>query len=314
MRQLKNRFVCALMASLFAATQLQAGTLVLSRKFVQDNKDKATITVQLEVDEHLTRPHKIGKGGDDGDIHMAGRADEVKLPLVAEILNAGAKNQQSSLQSVNQSSPDKKIAVTGVFRLWFEHPSPGQMVQGNSVPKPANSNPDHVFEIHPITQFGNDSDLLSFAPIENDKKTQKYQPYPAETAFPKYEALKSTLKNNGTAISITSTKAGYNYTEFIMELAAKPTQVSDGSLVLATVFDVSDEEEPVVEGLRRMVFVKGTGPANAVAKLGKGDRLHVLGIPRVNLSEVLAAAKQGQTISTRLPYEMIIVAVLPDKD
>jgi hypothetical protein len=308
MRQLRNRFAHVLMATLFAVSQLQAGTLVLSRKFVQNNKDKATITVQMIVDEHLPRPHRIDKGGNDGDIHMAGRSDDVKLPLVAEIMNAAQPAQKGSMQILTDSSSDNKIQVTGAWRLWFEHPSPGQMVQGDPVDKPENSNPDHVFEIHPITQFGGSSDLKSLVPIP------KYKAYPAETAFPKYEALKSTLKNNGTAITITANKAGYNYTEFIMELAAKPTQVSDGSLVLATVFDVSDEEDPVVDGLRRMVFVKGTDPANAVAKLGKGDRLHVLGIPRVNLNEVLAAAKQGQTVSTRLPYEMIIVAVLPDKD
>lgn len=308
MRLLRNRFACALMAVFFAGSQLHAGTLVLSSKFVKDNKDRATITIQLEVDEHLTHPHKIDKGGNDGDIHMAGRSDDVKLPLVAEIMNAAAPGQKSSLQLLNQSSAAKKIPVTGVFRLWFEHPSPSQMVQGNSVPAPADSNPDHVFEVHPITQFGGSSDLNSLVPIP------QYKAYPAATAFPKYEALKSTLKNNGTAISITATKAGYNYTEFVMELAAKPspTPGGDGLLVLATVFDVSDGEEPVVDGLRRMVFVKGTKPADEVAKLGKGDRLHVLGIPRVNLSEVMAAAQPGKSVNTRLPYEMIIVAVLPD--
>jgi hypothetical protein len=262
----------------------------------------------LEVDEHLTRAHKIDKGGDDGDVHMAGRADEVRLPLVAEILNAA--RETSSMQLLNQSSPSSKIAVKGVWRLWFEHPSPDQMIQGKTVAKPINSNPDHVFEIHPITQFGNNSVVDSFAPIAN--KTSKYTAYPAATAFPKYEALKSTIKNNGSAISITSTKAGYNYTEFIIELAAKPTPISDGALVLAKIFDVSDEEEPVVPDLRRMVFVKGTPPADALNGLGKGDRLHVMGIPRVNLTEVVAAAKAGKTVNTRLPYEMIIVAVFPE--
>jgi hypothetical protein len=312
MKLLRNRFSWAALAAFFACSQMQAGTLVLSSKFVNDNKDKATITVQLEVDEHLTRAHKIDKGGDDGDVHMAGRADEVRLPLVAEILNAA--KETSSMQVLNQSSATNKIAVTGVWRLWFEHPSPGQMIQGNTVAKPSNSNPDHVFEIHPITQFGNNSVIDSFVPITGTQNTNptKYTAYPAATAFPKYEALKSTIKNNGSAISITSTKAGYNYAEFIIELAAKPTAVSDGALVLAKIFDVSDEEEPVIPDLRRMVFVQGTPPADALNGLGKGDRLRVMGIPRVNLTEVVAAATSGKTVNTRLPYEMIIVAVLPD--
>jgi hypothetical protein len=308
MKLLRNRFSWAVFTFLFACSHLKAGTLVLSSKFVNDNKDKATIAVQLEVDEHLTHAHKIGKGGDDGDVHMAGRANEVRLPLVAEILNAA--KETSSMELMNQSSATNKIAVRGVWRLWFEHPSPGQMIQGSPVPKPSDSNPDHVFEIHPITQFGNNSVVDSFTPIAN--KTRQYEAYSAGTAFPKYEALKSTIKNNGSAISITSTKAGYNYTEFIIELAAKPTSVSDGVMVLAKIFDVSDEEEPVIPGLRRMVFVKGTPPADALNGLAKGDRLHVMGIPRVNLTEVAAAAQSGKTVNTRLPYEMIIVAVFPD--
>lgn len=308
MKLLRNRFSWAALTVVFACSQLQAGTLVLSSKFVNDNKDRATIAIQLEVDAHLTHAHKIGKGGDDGDIHMAGRADEVRLPLVAEILNAA--KETSSMQLLNQSSASNKIAVRGVWRLWFEHPSPGQMIQGDTVAKPGDSNPDHIFEIHPITQFGNNSVADSFMPIAN--KTKQYEAYAAGTAFPKYEALKSTIKNNGSAISITSTKVGYNYTEFIIELAAKPTPISDGALVLAKIFDVSDEEEPVVPDLRRMVFVKGTPPADALNGLAKGDRLHVMGIPRVNLTEVLAAAKSGKTVNMRLPYEMIIVAVFPD--
>jgi hypothetical protein len=308
MKLLRNHVCWTALSVFFACSHLQAGTLVLSSKFVNDNKDNATITVQLEVDEHLTHAHKIDKGGDDGDVHMAGRADEVRLPLVAEILNAA--KETSSMQLLNQSSAASKIAVKGVWRLWFEHPSPDQMIQGNTVAKPINSNPDHVFEIHPITQFGNNSVVDSFVPIAN--KTTHYTAYPAATAFPKYEALKSTIKNNGSAISITSTKAGYNYAEFIIELAAKPTAVSDGFLVLAKIFDVSDEEEPVVSDLRRMVFVKGTPPSDALNGLGKGDHLHVMGVPRVNLTEVLAAAKAGKTVNTRLPYEMIIVAVFPE--
>jgi hypothetical protein len=46
-----------------------------------------------------------------------------------------------------------------------------------------------------------------------------------------------------------------------------------------------------------MVFVKGWDPAMRVRTLSKGDRIHVLGIPRVNLSEVaeMSTAKPTQT-------------------
>ena len=91
MKLLRNRFSWAVFTFLFACSHLQAGTLVLSSKFVNDNKDKATIAVQLEVDEHLTHAHKIGKGGDDGDVHMAGRANEVRLPWWLKFLTQPKK-------------------------------------------------------------------------------------------------------------------------------------------------------------------------------------------------------------------------------
>jgi hypothetical protein len=47
----------------------------------------------------------------------------------------------------------------------------------------------------------------------------------------------------------------------------------------------------------------------------KGDTLRVIGIPRVNLNKVLSIADKltpNEQYEGALPYEMIIVAVLPD--
>src|SRR5436305_11964439 len=68
-------------------------TLALKKDFVNANKDRATIKVSLHVDHHLKDPHPIKSSGDDGDIHMAGRSDDVRLPLVAEIMNAAGSSK-----------------------------------------------------------------------------------------------------------------------------------------------------------------------------------------------------------------------------
>lgn len=311
------RKICSFVAALLLfGSPLHAGTLTLSSSFVKQCKNKATIPIHLELDAHLTSPHRIAKSGDDGDIHMAGRADEVQLPMVAEIMNAGLSPQAGSVDAMNQASSGQIIPVTGVWRIWFEHPSPGDQVQGDSVAIPANSNPDHVFEIHPITHFG-DQDIAdsSFIPIANNTST--YQAYPANVAFAAYEKLSATITASDTAVSITSPKAGYNYAEFIIELAGSPQLASqldpndNGIFVLANVYDVSDPEQPVTPDVRRMVFVENTEPAKQLQALSKGGRLHVLGIPRVNLAEVDAMGTVDQ-VATPLPYEMIIVAVFPD--
>jgi len=241
---------------------------------------------------------------------MAGRDILLKLPLVAEIINA--RLESAAMQLLKQSSPDQPISVTGVWRIWFEHVGKDPQVQGNKVLVPTTSNPDHVCEIHPITQFGTANVLDSFVEIKDANKA--YQAYAASTAFPFYESLKAVIQGADNDILISSPQSKYNYTEFVIELAGKPKDVGDGFIVLANVFDHGNPEEAVTAKARRMVFVKGTPPAKTLLELAKGDSLHVLGIPRVNLAEVSAiAAKKGkQSVEANLPYEMIIVAVLPN--
>lgn len=284
-------------------------TLTLSKTFVEKYKNRATIDAQLSVDAHLNKPHTILKGGDDGDIHMAGRSDQVGLPLVAEIMNAGLKQpaEVQALQELLNTTGDKPIAVGGFWRIWFEHLGKKDQIQGDPVPVAANSNPNHLFEIHPLTSFESTDLLNSLVPIPG------YQEYPAQTAFEKYESLKCTIEANDTAIMITGGEVGYNYTEFVIEPAGKVQPIEDGYVVLAHVYDVSDPEEGVTSDVHRMIFVKGSAPADALTKLPKGERLHVLGLPRVSLAEVAAVADATGTTpaDVSVPYEMIVAAVLP---
>jgi hypothetical protein len=179
----------------------------------------------------------------------------------------------------------------------------------------ANTNPDHVFEIHPITKFGgNDIANSSFMPIDQPGSgtapdSEDYSAYPAAKAFASYESLESTISVSDSAVSITAKKAGYNYAEFLIQPVDQPISGDDGTFVLSKVFDLSDPETPVTGAPRRMVFVTGTAPELAIRQLPQGQMLHVLGIPRVNLAEV--AAVSG-SVDMPLPYEMIIVAVFSD--
>ena len=305
-----RKFLALLSAIFLLLSPLEAETLTLSLDFVNQCKNRATIDTHLELDAHLTSPHRIGSSGDDGDVHMAGRAPEVQLPMVAEIMNAGMDAESSSLSLMNQTTTGQTIPVTGVWRIWFEHPSPGDQTQGDPVDMPANSNPDHVFEIHPITNFdGNDIADSSLIPITDPNDGHSYSAYPASKAFDAYEKLSATISVSDTSVSITANKAGYNYTEFILEPAGQFAQGDNGLFVLANVYDVSDQETPITQ--RRMVFVDNTEPAKALQNLPAGGRLHVLGIPRVNLAEV-AAVSPGNPVDISLPYEMIVVALFSD--
>jgi len=159
--------------------------------------------------------------------------------------------------------------------------------------------------VHPVKEIGTISVTDAFIPVEG------YSPYSAEKAFGYYESATVSIQANSSALLICGKKAKYNYSQFIIELKAKPklNNSKDGYLVLADVLD--DNDESVVASSRRMVFVKGTPPADFVKNLDGGAKLRVLGIPRVNLAEVyeLAQAAGTQMIQHSLPYEMIVVGV-----
>ncbi len=290
---------------IFLPVTSPAGTVILKKAFVEQYKNRATIDIHFTIDHAHKQPNPIGNDGQDGDLHSSGRSpNEVSLPMVTEVVNAAS--QKPAVDFIHQKEgTNQPVAFSGAWRLWFEHPAATQQIQGQPVPVPANTNPDHVFELHPVTQVQTNSVLSSFVPIP------AFQAYDAQTAFGSYEKLKVTLQASQSAVQMNAAKAGYNYAEFVIELQGPPQQAQDGLFALATVLDTGGHT--VVSQLRRMVFVKGTGPAARVQGLKKGDRLHVLGIPRVNLERIsFLVASNGQTqVTTSLPYEMIIVGVFP---
>ena len=282
----------------------QNNTVVLKRAFVEQYKDRATIDASFFVDHAHKHPNAPAA---DGDMHVAGRAQkEVGLPMVAEVMNAAQPGEGAAVKEIHAVEGNKtQLPITGVWRFWFEHPAK-QQIQFANVPVPGNTNPDHSFEIHPITKFDKNDVTGAFQPVAG------FQPYDAATAFGGYEKLKVTVSATDSAVSISASKAAYNYAEFEMTLAGSPKKLADGGYaVLANINGKADES---IASNIRMIFVPGTPPLQQLLseKLGDGDTMHVIGIPRINLNAISAFvnASGGQTLSRKLPYEMIIVAVV----
>src|SRR5262249_14897852 len=59
--------------------------ITLENSFVEKYMNRATIDVAYTVDKSNQRPHPAFL---DGDVHFAGRAPQIGLPIVAEIKNA----------------------------------------------------------------------------------------------------------------------------------------------------------------------------------------------------------------------------------
>jgi hypothetical protein len=242
-------------------------------------------------------------------MHIAGRDPKaIGLATVAEIMNA--KFQMKAVNRIHAvEKKGKPIRISGAWRLWCEHGGTKAQVQGTPLDPFPTTNPDHVFEIHPITRI-DDIDLLdSFKPIKG------FATKDAHDAFVNYENLTCKIsEGNGTA-TLTTHMGGYNYVEFVLELNEDPRPMPgmDGTYVLAQVRDL--EGELLVRN-RNMVFVKDTAPEAAVKEKKKGARLHVLGIPRISLKLVdWRLENKGEPHNaltwTTLPYEIIVVAVYP---
>src|SRR4051812_13845868 len=145
---------------LLIAASLPAETLILKRAWVETFKDRATIDAAFIIDH----AHKhANPAAEDGDIHVAGRAPkEIGLPMVAEMMNAAGNLEKGAFDLIHVNEGNgKSTPITGAWRLWFEHPANSQK-QFDPVPVASNTNPDHSFEIHPITKYGGQDVVGSF--------------------------------------------------------------------------------------------------------------------------------------------------------
>jgi len=275
-------------------------TITLKNKFIEKYKNRATITATYTIDKAHEKPNPAKN---DGDLHIAGRAPEVKLPTVAEIMNA--KDETGAVDSVHQhEGTNDPVMLTGAWRIWCEHGGQSEQIQGKRLNKFTTTNPDHVFEIHPVTKLEDISLLGSLKTIEG------FEPKDAERAFTSYEGKQCQIKVDATTTTIITPMAGYNYVEFIIELNEAPFEVDDGKLVMASIYDTNED---LLVRNRRMVFIKDSEPEKKLGGLKQGNRLHVLGIPRINLAivswRVRNAVLRPEVLTWNLPYEMIIVGV-----
>ncbi len=301
------RRLLAFVVAIALASPALGAEVILKTSWIEAHKNRVTVKgpVAFKVDKAHKSPNPVGEGSLDGDLHMAGRAPDVGLPMVAEIVNAATAASAQALKDVKAAAGTANaVQLGGVWRLWFEHPSSTTQQQGATIAVPANTNPDHSFEIHPITQFGGDDLDADFVPISG------YTAHPADACFNHYESQVFTVTTGPSVTSIQAKKAGFNYADFVLVAAGAPQQSEDGGwMVLATVQDANGKV--LVSTPRRMVAAPNTTPAAAVKALKPGGRLHVIGIPRVNLERLMAEASKtpGHPVTVKGAYEMILIGI-----
>jgi hypothetical protein len=275
----------------------------LKRSFVEAYKDRITIETNFTVDNAGGGP---SPNLFDGDMHFSGRAPEVGLRMVAEIVNAGGEDSAVALVR-RAGKSHRPLPVTGAWRLWPEHALGAPEVQGKPVPPLENAYPDHVFEIHPVLTVGGIGLLSTLHTVEG------YRAGAAKRTFGIYQKAELGLRVTPTTVTLDTPPSLYNDVHFLMEITGTHQEIVEGGrFVTASALDT--EGHLLVEGLR-MVFIKGSAPERAVSSLRRGDRLHVYGLPRVSFAEISrrmrAAGDSGAPIEGSLPYEIVILGVFP---
>jgi hypothetical protein len=299
----------------------------LDNKFIQKYANRATITSEFTI-TGISNDHPEPK---DGEVHNGGWADEAGLPCVAEVMNVAHAGKPARDAFHQAFDGGKKVTVTGAWRIWGEHAGGGNQFQAQG-PKPAGvlpgapSNPDHVFEIHPVTivKVGNDETDASAAIGD----TPNFKLNDAHHAFVDlFETTPCKIVPRNDRIRIITRPVQLNFTEFLIrpEDELKPMGEDkthpDGHSLICTVFDTDGE---LLVRNRRMVFIKGTSADNAVQILKKDGVLRVVGFARIDLALVQwrlehrddTKDKNGHEFAApplewALPYEMIIVSAKP---
>jgi hypothetical protein len=276
----------------------------IDRAFIERYKNRITIRTNFTVDAVPKAPNPRLF---DGDLHIAGRAPEIGLRLVAEIKNADAESAAVALVTRAQRSRNP-LPFTGVWRLWPEH-AIGPEQQGDSVPQLKTSNPDHVFEIHPLIRVAELDLLRSFHPVEG------YRPGSPAKTFDVYQDAECTLKLSPETVTFTISSWLYNDVHFLLEPSPDPPViVSDGRFITAAALDT---EGKVLVARIRVVLVDGTEPERVIRALPQGARVHVWGLPRVNFAEISRRIQESATnpavLKGSLPYEIIVLGVYPDE-
>jgi hypothetical protein len=279
--------------------------IVLDRTFLEQYKNRATIDTLFTVDRVGKQAHP---GYLDGDLHVAGRAAEIGLPVVAEVQNAASRPEVvATVHRVAGSG--EPIRLSGVWRLWSEHFGRDEEAQGESLAPIERTNPPHVFEIHPVTRL-DDLDLGdTFRPVPG------FRPEPGEVIFDSLKEARLRIVPSERSITLYTRRQELNDAEFTVEIGNEPPQiVEDGRFVTGGL--LSPRGNRLADRIR-MVFVRGTAPERIARRLEPGRRLHVFGIPRIDLSAVSfrvdQSAEDPQVLNGKLPYEIVVVGIFPER-
>ena len=117
-RRLKSRYaqlgIALLVLVLLPAAVSAQIEITLKNSFIEKFKNRVTVDTTFTVDKAHIKPNPPKK---DADLHIAGRAPEIGLAIVAEIMNA--KGEDAAVDLIHGAEgTGQTIKVSGAWRLW----------------------------------------------------------------------------------------------------------------------------------------------------------------------------------------------------
>src|SRR5256885_14494539 len=118
------RAVAALLVVMCWPLLALPGGVLLRNDFIESIRNRVTVRIDFTVDAVKPRPNTIGDSSHDGDLHFAGRSDQIGLPMIAELSNGRLTAVRHVEQQIHQAvGTNTAVHMRGVWRLWMEHKS-----------------------------------------------------------------------------------------------------------------------------------------------------------------------------------------------
>jgi len=221
---------------LLLPTLVLGAELRLRESLLNAQRDRVTATITAVVDHIGATAHPISE---DCDLHVPLRSREILVPFIGEVKNAcSEKPAGTSLaywsDRIFEETHGQAVVVSGVFRLWLEHPPAGTSVQTEAarVPWFVNSNPDHQVELHPITAIGSLNFLGHIKRIRAG--TQSFTGYGLTelvTILNKKLTIQRITIQGVPYVRIQGTKTGNNHWNLRARVLGPPEVIADGARI-----------------------------------------------------------------------------------
>lgn len=297
--------VCLSSASAWAAE------LRLRKSLLEQQQDRVTITITAVADHIGDSPHPILE---DCDLHVPLRTDDIRVSVLGELKNAcstpPADGATSWTERIYRETHGRAVPVTGVFRIWLEHPPSGSTIQSEDdrVPWYDNSNPDHQVELHPLLRIGGLDFFAHIRRIEENGEAFEnlYGPSKLKTVLKKKITIQEIASGSDVLVDIRGKKTVYNHWGLRGRVVSPPAQLADGTRILLDVFDGTN----VIPGATNIpaVTATGTDADGAVQDLHVGDFVNFQALIRMDLVTVLEhASVQPEEIGQ--PFEFVLLDV-----